>query len=75
MMFPGTVPFLQDCYNDFQDGNNFMGQRVLGFVALGQLSQCNDKIHFLIRSSVLLTALQHHAKVEQVGLFLDLSFL
>lgn len=35
----------------------------LGFVALEQLSLCNDKIHLLIRS-VLLIAFRHSAKVK-----------
>lgn len=57
------VPLLNCCYSDFQDGDNFMGRRALGFVALGQLSHCEDKTHLLIRSSGLLVAL-HQCKSE-----------
>lgn len=36
----------------------------LGFGALGQPSLCDDKIHLLIRRSVLLIAFQHSAKAK-----------
>lgn len=44
-------------------------EKVLGFIALRQLSHCNDKTCLLFRGSVLLIAFQHNAKAKWDGLF------